>query len=177
MAGKRDEVFLLGEEEVGADPWSAPAEEPTATAPVRGPSRSPGLPVRWLLILGALVVAVALALLARRGGSEVDPAPQRAEAPALVATPKVSPIARAPRETDRPHRALERQPQRPRSDERGEAMEEPRESTPSLLAETASAPAYAPPPEATPEPAPEDTAAPAQAAPLPAARPEFGIER
>ena len=180
MAGKRDEVFLLGEEEVGADPWSAPTEEPTATAPVPGPSHSPRLPVSWPLILGALVAVIALAFVARPGGDGVEPPPPGAEVPAVVTPSEVTPIARAPREADRPHRSPERQPRRPRSGGRGKAMEEPEESTPAPLAETASAPVvtYVPAPEAAPEPAPEGTAgAPTQAAPLPAARPEFGIER
>jgi hypothetical protein len=180
MAGKHDEVFLLGEEEVGADPWSAPEEEPTATTPVPGPSRSPRLRVSWPLILGALVVVVALAFLARPGGEGADPLLPRAEVPAVVTAPEVTPIARAPREVDRPHRSPERRPQRPRSVDRRKAMKESEEPMPAPLAETASAPVvtYAPTPEAAPEPAPEDTAAaPAQAAPLPAARPEFGIER
>ena len=180
MARKRDEVFLLGEEEVGADPWSPPAQAPIATAPVPGPSRSPRLPVSWPLILGALVVVVALAFLARPGGDGADPVSPRAEVPAVVTAPEVTPIARAPREADRPHRSLERQPQRPRSVDRRKAAKEPEEPMSAPLAETASAPVvtYAPAPEAAPEPAPEDTAtAPAPAAPLPAARPEFGIER
>lgn len=176
MSGKRDEVFLLGAEEVGANPWSAPEEEPTATAPVPGPSRSPRLPVSWPLILGALVALVALAFFARPGGDGADPEPPRAEVPAVVATPEVTPIARVPREADRLHRAPERQAQRPRAGDRHKAVKESEEPMPVPLAETASAPVviYAPAPEA----APEDTAtAPAQAAPLPAARPEFGIER
>jgi hypothetical protein len=176
MAGKRDEVFLLGEEEVGADPWSAPEEEQTATAPVPGPSRSPRLRVSWPLALGALALVVGLALLARPGGDDAAPAPSRAEAPAVVTSPEVRPIARALREADRHHRVPERQPQRPRSGERHKAAEEPQAPMPAPLAETASAPVltYVP----GPAPAPEGTvAAPAQAAPLPAARPEFGIER
>lgn len=174
MAGKRDEVFLLGEEQVGADPWIAPEEEPTATAPVPEPSRSPRLRVSWPLILGALPLVVALAFLARPGDGAA-PAPPRAEAPAVVTSPEVAPIARAPREADRSHRASERQRQRPHSGERHKSAEEPQAPVPALLAETASAPVitYVP----APEPAPEDAATPARAAPLPAARPEFGIER
>jgi len=180
MAVKRDEVFLLGGEEVGADPWSAPAEEPTATAPVPGPSRSPRRRVSWPLILGAAVLVVVVAFLSRPGGEGASPAPSRAEVPAVVTTPAVTPIARAPREADRPHRSPEREPQRPGSGERGKESDDPEEPTPAPLAETASAPVvtYAPAPEAASEPAPEGTAgAPTQAAPLPTARPEFGIER
>jgi hypothetical protein len=180
MAGKRDEVFLLGEEEIGADPWSAPAEAPSASAPVPGPPRSPRLSGSWPLILGALLVVVALAFLARPGGDGADPTPPRAGVPAVVTAPEVRPIARAPREADRPHREPERQARRPRAADRRRAAQESEEPMPAPLAEAASAPVitYAPAPEAAPEPVPEDTAtAPAQAAPLPAARPEFGIER
>lgn len=180
MARKRDEVFLLGEEEVGADPWSAPAEEPSATTPVPRPSRSPRLPVSWPLILGALLVVLALAFLARPGGDGGDPVSPRPEVAPVVTAPEVTPIARAPREANRPHRSPERRRQRPRSVDRRKAVKEPEEPMRAPLAETASAPVltYAPASEAAPEPAPEDTAtAPAQAAQLPAGRPEFGIER
>lgn len=175
MAGKRDEVFLLGEEQVGADPWSAPEEEPTATAAVSPPSRSPRLHVSWPLILGALALVVALAFLARPSGDGPALAPPRAAAPPLVTSPEVAPIARAPHEADRPLRAPARRPQRPHSGERHKSAEEPQAPMPAPLAQTASAPAitYVP----APEPAPEDAVAPAQAAPLSAARPEFGIER
>jgi hypothetical protein len=178
MAGKRDEAFLLGEEALGADPCSAPAEEPTTTVPVPGPSCSSRWRASWPLILGAAVLAVAVAFLSRPGGDGAAPAP-RATVPAVVSAPEVTPIARAPREADRPYRAPERQSQRPRSGARRKAMEEqPEVAAP--LAESASAPVitYTPVPEAAPKPAPEGTAAaPAKAAPLPAARPEFGIER
>jgi hypothetical protein len=180
MAGKRDEVFLLGEEEVGADPWGAPEEEPTATAPVPGPSRSPRLRVNWPLTLGGLALVVALAFLARPGGDGAAPAPPRAGAPAVVSSPEAAPIARASREADRPHRVAERQSQQPRPGRRHEAAEEPGEPASAPLAEAASGAVitYAPAPEAAPEPAPEEAAAaPTQAAPLRAARPEFGIER
>jgi hypothetical protein len=180
MAGKRDELFILGEEEVGANPWGAPEEGPTATAPVSRPSRSLRLPVGWPLILGALVLILAFVFLAYPGDDGADPPAPHAEVPAVVTAPEVTPIARAPREADRPHRAPERQLQRPRSGDRRKAAKEPQEPMPAPPAETASAPAvtYAPPPDAAPEPAPEGTAAaPAQAAPLPAPRPEFGIER
>lgn len=176
MAAKRDEVFLLGEEEVGTDPWSAPAEAPAATAPIPGPSRSPRVPVGRLLIFGALLVVVVFAFLARPGRDGADPVSPHAEVPAAITAPAVTPIARAPREADRPHRSPER-PQRPRSLDRRKATKEPEEPMPAPLAEAANG-AYAPAPEAAPEPPPEDTATvPAPAAPLPAARPEFGIER
>lgn len=178
MTGKHDEVFLLGEEVIGSDSWNAPEEEPTATAPVPGLSRQGRLRASWPLILGALVPVVVFAFLARPGGDAADPAPPRAEVPAVLTTPEVEPFARASRETDRPHRAPERRPRRPRPGDRHTAAEE--EPQPGALAEAASAPVvtYAPAPEATPEPAPEGAAAaPAPAAPLPAARPEFGIER
>jgi hypothetical protein len=180
MAGKRDEVFLLGEEEVGADPRSAPAEEPTATAPLPGSSRSRRLPVSRPLILGALVVVVAIVLVARAGGGGAAPAPPPADVPAVVTTPAVTPIARAPREADRPQRGPEHQARRPRSADEHKPAKGLQEPVPAPRAEAASAPltTYAPAAEAAPEPAPEGTAAaPAQAAPLPAARPEFGIER
>lgn len=162
MAGKRDEIFLLGE------------EEPSASAPASGPSRSPR--PRWSLIGGGLVLIAAVVFIGRPSGDAVDPAPPRASAPA----PEVAPVARPPRHFDRPDRAPERQPQRPRSGEPRKAVKEREQPAPAPAAEATSAPAvtYAPAPQAAPEPAPEGrAAAPAQAAPLPAARPEFGIER
>jgi hypothetical protein len=177
MTGKRDEVFLLGEEVIGADPWSAPEEEPTATAPVPGLSRPGRLRAGWPLILGALVPVVVVAFLARPGGDAADPAPPRPEVPAVLSTPEVEPVARTPREADRPHRAPESRLRRRRPGDRRTAAEG---ELPAPLAEAASAPVvtYTPAPEATPEPALKDAAAvPAPAAPLPTARPEFGIER
>ena len=178
MAGKRDEVFLLGEEVIGSNPWNAPEEEPTATAPVPRLSRPGRLPASGPLILGALVSVVVFALVAHPGGDAADPAPPRAEVPAVLTTPEVEPVARAPRETDRPRRAPERRPRRPRPGDRHTAAEE--KPQPAPLPEAASAPVvtYAPTPEAASEPAPEGAAAaPAPAAPLSAARLEFGIER
>ncbi len=174
MAGKRDEIFLLGEEEARGRSPSAPEEEPSARAPVPGSSRSSHL--RGLLLGGGLVLIAAIVFIGRPSGDAVDPAPPRASAPA----PEVAPVARAPRQLNRPHRAPERQPQRPLAGESRKAVKEREEPPPAPLAEAPSAPAvtYAPAPEAAREPAPEGrAAAPAQAAPLPAAWPEFGIER
>lgn len=173
MAGKRDEVFWLGEEEVGSDPWSAPEEEPTARAPVPGSPGSPRLRANWPLTLGALLAVLVLVFLTRPGGGGADLAPPHTEVPAVVTTPEVASVARARSEADRPHRVPER---RSHPGDRHTPAEEPRSAA---LAETANAVVTpAPAPEAAPEPAPEGAAAaPAPAAPLPAARPEFGIER
>jgi hypothetical protein len=178
MAGKHDEVFFLGEEEVGSDPWSAPEEAPTASAPL--PSRSSCLRLSWPLILGVLVLVVALVSFARLHSDAADPERPRTNVPALLTTPEAVPIARASREPDRPHQEPEREPQRPRSGDGRKAAEQPEEPLAEPLVESASGSAitYAPAPQAAPEPAPEGSLAPpAQAAPLPAARPEFGIER
>ncbi len=177
MAGKRDEVFLLGEEEMRSDPWSGPEEQPTATVPVPGAARLSRLRPGWPLALLALAAVGAVAFLARSGGGPADPVPPTIEAsPSAAEAPEVAPVTRAPHLAPRPHHAP-RRPRRPRPGERRAAgkTEEPRPVPP---AEGASAPSvtYTPMPEAASEAAPA-AAAPAPAAPLPAERPEFGIER
>jgi hypothetical protein len=183
MAGKRDEIFILGEEQVGADPWSPAEEEPSARAPVPGSTRSPRLRAGWRPILGALALVLLLASLGRSGGGSGDVQQREPAAPAVAAAPLAAPPALRPARPARPERpspptALQRGPnhsREPREKEGGEARAVP-------LAETASAPAltYTPAPttEAAPEPMPRGAAAaPTPAAPLAAARPEFGIER
>jgi hypothetical protein len=173
MAGKRDEVFLLGEEELGGESSRTLEEEATATVSVPAQSTSGRLRVGWPLILGPIAALAVLALLARPGGDGAEPARPRAEAPAVDTTPEVHSVARAPREARRSERAPER---RPSPSDRRTAAQKPQ---PAPLAETASIPLvpYAPTPVPIPEPPPGGQAVPAPATPLPAPRPEFGIER
>ncbi|HET7445386.1 MAG TPA: hypothetical protein VFJ57_12070 [Solirubrobacterales bacterium] len=175
MAGKRDDVFLLGEEELGTEPPPA-SEEPTATDPLARPARS-FRPRVGLRVLGALVLIIAGAAVIHSGGDGDDPAPTSAETPPIVAAPKALPAARPRRAPDRSGRARGRRGHPP---QRHKAMKTPLEPAPAPLAETASAPeaTYIPALESSPQSAPEGApAAPAPAAALPPARPEFGIER
>lgn len=167
MAGKRDDIFVLGDEQLGAEAPSAPVEEPTASTPLSGRSRAPQLRLAWPLVSGGLVLIAAVALLVRLGDGG-EPAPPRAVVPTTTATPT---IVHAPA---RSHTAPERELRRPRSRERRPPAR-PAVETPAPVAEPA-APVVTY--ESTPEPAPEVMTAPSEPAPPPPApRPEFGIER
>ncbi|MEZ5077119.1 MAG: hypothetical protein R2725_06740 [Solirubrobacterales bacterium] len=168
MAGKRDEVFLLGEEELGDEPLSASAEESTATTPLPGRSslRPSRLRIGWPQVLAGALLLAALALLVRPGEDGADPAPSRVAVPA----PATVPVVRVP---PRPEPAPERGQRRARKHRQASAK------TPAPVTEPASAPVvvYEPAAEVAPEPVPEATAPPAPAAPPAPPRPEFGIER
>lgn len=173
MAGKRDEVFLLGEEELGDEPLSASAEEPTATAPLPGRSglRAFRLRIGWPQVLAGALLLAALALLVRPGQEGADSEPSRAAAPA----PATVPIVRGPQ---RPEPMPGREPRLSRSPEPRKTS--PKKPAPAPVADAPSAPevAYEPAPEIAPEAAPEvTTVPPAPTAPPPPPRPEFGIER
>jgi len=173
MAAKRDEVFLLGDEGLEDELLSAPAEEPTTTAPLPGRSRPRPFRLRfgWPQVLAGALLLAALALLVRPGGDGTDPASSRDAAPA----PATMPIVRAPQ---RPEPAPERGPRPSRSPDSRKTS--PRKPSAAPVADAPSAPeaAYEPGPEITPEAAPEvTTAPPAPADPPPPPRPEFGIER
>ncbi|MGD9737616.1 MAG: hypothetical protein AB7V58_18690 [Solirubrobacterales bacterium] len=168
MAGKRDDIFVLGEEQLGAEAPSAPVEEPTASAPLSGRSRAPQLRLAWPLVSGGLVLLAAVALLVRLG-DDGEPAPPRAVVPTTTATP---PIVHAPA---RSHTAPERELRRLRSRERRPPAR-PAVVQPAPVAESPAAPVVTY--EPAPEPAPEVMTAPSEPAPpAPAPRPEFGIER
>ncbi|MGD9737756.1 MAG: hypothetical protein AB7V58_19400 [Solirubrobacterales bacterium] len=172
MAGKRDEVFLLGEEELGDEHLSAPAEEPTATAPLPGRSRlrPSRLRIGWPQVLAGALLLAALALLVRPGEEGADQAPSRVALPA----PATVPIVRAPQP---PEPAPERKPRRSRLPEHRQTS--PKKPAPAPVAEAASAPVvvYELALEAAPEAPEATTAPPAPASPPPPPRPEFGIER
>ena len=187
MAGKQDELFFLGAEEIGIDPHSTPeAESAAATVVDPAPSGSPRSRPSRLLILGALLVAVVAAVaLGRPGGDAAQPPRPHAGVPVLEDPPQASAMAADSARSRPPSRPLTRHREQPRrrvrSGERTAAKQQPAPAPP---AESASAPLanYAPTPTAAPEaapvPAPEGTAAaPAPATPVTSARPEFGIER
>lgn len=167
MAGRRDEVFILGEESLDGEGFEETdaAEAEPGPAPARAP-RS-WVAFRRPLIAAGLLLFAAVAALSRLGGEDTPrAAPEPWSGPAPVPAPKVqAPVIHPPAAAPPPKPARDRV-KRPAP----ASPPAPEASAPPAVTYT---PAAAPAPPSL-EPAP---VAPAPAQPVDSVRPEFGIER
>jgi hypothetical protein len=186
MAGKRDELFILGEEQLGEDSFlAAPegGEEPDRSAPQSQPTHAPRFGAARAPVAGALVVATAIVLIASLGGgggTEGPAPPQESAAPRARPAPQViSPLPADQGGRPRRHPRVARRP-RPRRQSSSAGSRSSREVAAAETSAAAPTIAIAPaPPSAAPAAEPAPVSPPAPSSPVEGAsvRPEFGIER